>query len=162
MQSASGGVEGVAKFGPEDLAQGGAWHQGDIGLGNQVFGQCQIILYLGQSLDEALHIGKAVEGAIAWQTFDTRDFIERLDHEVMAFLEGLHHLIDTALVALQSGLGSDLRDGGGIGGALRLDLFHGADKLRGAAGNQRSDDRVSVRIIALDQFLQSGLFDIAE
>ena len=52
----------------------------------------------------------------------------------MAFPEGLGHDSDAGLVALQRRPGGRLRDGGGIGGALGLDLFHGVDEFQGAGG----------------------------
>ena len=52
--------------------------------------------------------------------------------KIMALFESRVHFLETRLVTLQCRLRGHLGDGGGIGGALRLDLFHCLDDVRRA------------------------------
>ena len=85
-------------------------------------------------LDDGVQVREGVEGTVAGQALHPRQLVELADHEVVAFLEGPEHRCNTGLIPIQRRHGRRLGDRGGIGGALRLDLFHGLDQRFRAPG----------------------------
>ena len=114
-------------------AEGGAGDQGDFGFGEQGFRQFDVVVQ-AHFFHHAVEAGEYIKGAVAGQAADAVDGIQRPVDEVMALFEGFVHFLEARLVAFQRRLGRHLGNGGGVGGALRLDLFHRLDDIRRAAG----------------------------
>jgi predicted AAA+ superfamily ATPase len=134
LQVVHGGGEGDADaaFG----AEGGAGHQGDA-VFQQVFAEGQVVggrdLAGGVELaDGRADVREGVEGAAAFYALHAGDGVEAVHHEAMAFPEGGQHGLDAGLVAVEGRLRRHLGDGGGVGGALGLDVVHGGDDVRRA------------------------------
>jgi hypothetical protein len=88
-------------------------------------GEFQVVLQ-AQLGDGPFHIAEGVERAVSGGAGHAGDLVQRADHIVMTLLEGLDHGLQHVLRAVQRGFGRDLRDGGRVGGGLRLHVLHGA------------------------------------
>lgn len=114
--------------------EGRAGHQGDAGLLQQVLGEVGVVVHPVEGLDGALDVGEDIKGARRRQGVDAGDLVEPPVHVGVALLEGLDHLSHAGLIAVERRHRRRLGDGGGIGGALGLDLFHRRDKRLGPGG----------------------------